>query len=445
MRMRKVVHGRPMAAAGARREAAVVGGLVAVALVSVWMLFLLGGRTKPAARATGARPKAVVPSRVPYDDLVYGRVKVLDEAARRVEVSYDFEPLPLAEGRFYSEDDRYPQLNDWNAPARGWWRSRIPRFRGKIAGSARTRLAFVGDVEVAADMEMRGRAASIMLATNRVNEGYECLLAAEGDAAGSVALRARRVERRGAAEPEADDERGGLREVVTDLAGPAAIEPPPLGRRMAVVFARAADRLSVAIDGRELVAASVPDDARFDGGNVSLLAQEGTILWESVRIVGTLSPEWIDSRMSELLSFTGPDQYESDDVWTTAREIQADGTEQARTMSPDGDVDWALVVVPEGTSAVRVETCDIGLGIDTELAAFAADGVGRLEARPAPAAEAGAATLLVEARGLRSFCVRVSEREGRRGSYALRAAPVGGMKAFVPGNAAAGDGEVDER
>jgi hypothetical protein len=146
--------------------------------------------------------------------------------------------------------------------------------------------------------------------------------------------------------------------------------------------------------------------------------------WDDVRITGALDPEWVEARMAVAVRLTGPDPFEPDDTWSTARELAGDASEQERTFAPEGDVDWVTVAVPAGAERMAVETRDIHLGITTELAAFGADGRTPLDSETLDMDEPGAAGIAFATGGAPLVYVRVTEPEGRAGTYRLRARPL---------------------
>ncbi len=394
------------------RDTAVVLGLLAVAVAAVWVVLEIGNGRGTAARPPRRRPASVLPARVPYRDLVGGKVRELPDG--RVEILYTFERAPVEGNRSAFDGDPYPELADWNRRLAGSRaRASVVRGEGRLRGEARTRLAFSGPVEVSVDLEIRKGAAAIQLATDRAGVGYECMIGSDG----TVRLRLLRVVK------EEDGKRARIK--VEELAGPVRGAAIPPGRRIAALFVKSEDALRVELDGREVLRAPLPSPDPFPGGNVALRSPGGRVLWDDVRITGTLDPDWIEVMMAMAVRLTGRDDFEPDDTWPTARELLADGSEQERSFSPWGDVDWVSVAVPEGVRFVRVETLDLHLGIGTELAVFGPDGKTPLDFAVVPAGDSGvgARAIVVPTGGAEQFYLRISPPEGRVGTYRLRASP----------------------
>jgi len=441
-----IPRGRKSHIPGGRRETLIVLAMLSAAALAVWSVLAYsprrgtrgrggrGGRGRSSARA---HPASVIPSRVPYGDLVRGKVR--EVAPGRVEVLYDFELAAVPEGEVFTRADLYPQLDDWKRSLAGSkHKGAVVRGEGRLFGEARTRLAFVGPVEVAADVEILEGAAAIRLAADRTGAGYECRI----DHGGEVKLSIRRHKRSEAGEYVIKAE---------DLVPPASVPGWGAGaspggrapdedtdaetarRRIAVLFAKSEDTLRVEIGGREVLRAPVPSPDPFPSGNVALRSPGGRVLWDDVRIRGTLDREWIESMMEVAVRLTMKDEYEPDDTWPAAHELMAGGAEQARTLSPEGDVDWVSVATSAGTKRVLVETHELHLGISTELAAFASDGKTPLRTSASEANEPGAAALVVPTKGAPLFYIRITEPEGRRGSYRLRARDLGPEASPPPG------------
>ncbi len=438
-----IPRGRKSHIPGGRRETLIVLAMLSAAALAVWFVLSYsarrgtrgrGGRGRSSARA---HPASVIPSRVPYGDLVRGKVR--EVAPGRVEVLYDFEPAAVPAGEMFTRADLYLQLDDWNRQLAGSEHDgAVVRGEGRLFGEARTRLEFVGPVEVAADVEILEGAAAIRLAVDRTGAGYECRI----DHGGEVKLSIRRRKR---------SEARGYYVKAEDLVPPASVPGWRAGaapggrapdedadgetarRRIAVLFAKSKDTIRVEIGGREVLRAPVPSPDPFPSGNVALRSPGGRVLWDDVRITGTLDSEWIESMMEVAVRLTMKDEYEPDDTWPAAHEIMADGAEQARTLSPEGDVDWVSVATPKGATRVLVETRGLNLGISTELAAFASDGKTPLRTSASGTNEPGAAALVVPTNGAPLFYIRITEPEGRRGSYRLRAKDLGPEGSPSPG------------
>jgi hypothetical protein len=184
-------------------------------------------------------------------------------------------------------------------------------------------------------------------------------------------------------------------------------------RQIAVVFAKSADTLRVEIGGREVLRAPVPSPGPFPSGNVALRSPGGQVLWDDVRITGTLDREWIESMMEIAVRLTMKDEYEPDDTWPAAHELMADGAEQARTLSPEGDVDWVSVATRAGAGRVLVETRKLSLGITTELAAFASDG-------KTPLQTSASGTALIDRAGIQVGTCAVRGAVGARSGGIVR-------------------------
>lgn len=414
---------RPGLAVSSLKETLTVLAMLAAAAVSIWLVLR-------AYRPEGPRSAAIevpsdipiLPRRIPYEDLIAGKVRRLDDV--RVEVFYDFEPLPKQEGRPVSDAELYPQLEDWNLSIPGSRANTgIVRGEGRLLGEARTRLAFGIPVSVALELEILSGVAVVQLATDRSGDGCELLV--EG-ATGLCSLRLR--------------EAGKSREVPWSSAEFSAQGRPVLGLRLAASIELAATEL------RAELAAADPEGVpfRFSGqarlpsgavrpeGNIALRSQlpssrrpdgTGRVVWDNVRIAAEISRQWLEDRLHAALALLGPDEFEPDDSWTRAREIVADGSEQSRTFFPAGDVDWVSVAAPKGSLAVLVETLSPRYGVSTLLEAFDVDGKTALLARTVQkSSEPGAAALEVSPGRGRVFYVRISEPEGRRGTYRLRAA-----------------------
>ncbi|MHC4198843.1 MAG: hypothetical protein ACYSU0_02560 [Planctomycetota bacterium] len=428
-----IPRGRKSHIPGGRRETLIVLAMLSAAALAVWFVLAYSARrgTRGGGRSSArAHPASVIPSRVPYGDLVRGKVR--EVAPGRVEVLYDFEPAAVPAGEVFTSADLYPQLDDWNRQIAGSeHRGAVVRGEGRLFGEARTRLEFVGPVEVAADVEILEGAAAIRLAVDLTGAGYECRI----DHGGEVKLSIRR--RKSSEVGEYDDIEA------EDLVPPAGVPGWRAGaspdgrapdedadaetarRRIVVLFAKSEDTLRVEVGGREVLRAPVPSPDPFPSGNVALRSPGGRVLWDDVRITGTLDRDWIESMMEIAVRLTMRDEYEPDDTWPAAHELMADGAEQARTLSPEGDVDWVSVATSAGAGRVLVETSDTSLGITTELAAFASDGKTALETSASEAKEPGASALVVPTGGAPLFYVRITEPEGRRGSYRLRAKVLG--------------------
>lgn len=410
-----------------RRETLGVLAMLSVAALAVWLVYARSARRAedgPTGASGRVRPASVVPARVPYRDLVRGRVR--EPAPGRVEILYDFEQAAVPEGRLVTHADLYPELDDWNlSPSDRRLHSGVVKGEGRLFGEARTRLAFAGPVEVEVELEIIEGAAAVRLAADRAGGGYECAIAPGGE----VRLRIRRHEHDDSKgdqnKGDAKKRKGEGRLKVEDLAAPAGTGEIAAGRRCRVLFAKSEDTLRVETDGREILRAPLPSPDPFPVGNVALRSPGGRALWDNVRITGTLDREWIESMMRFEVRLTGKDDYEPDDAWPAARELLAGGTEQVRSFSPEGDVDWVSVAAPEGARRVLVETRDLHLGITTDFAAFASDGKTPLYVRPAETKEPGAGALVVPTGGARLFYLRITEPEGRRGTYRLRASVPG--------------------
>jgi hypothetical protein len=388
----------------------VVLGLLGLAAGAVAVVVLSRGPTKNRApRRERTVPDSPVPPRIPYRDLVRGRARPLPGG--RVEILYDFEPVEPEDARFATDADVYPQLDDWNRRIPGSRaKNAVVSGEGRFAGQARTRIAFSGPVEVAAELEVFDRPAAIQVSTDLSGLGYDCQVRPDG----TVNLRVRRLKNEKKPEEGAESE---------DLCDPVKLPAPAEGRRLRVVFSKTEGEIKLAVDGIVAARAPLPSPDPFPAGNVALRTT-GLARWDDVRITGTLDPEWVEARMAVAVRLTGPDPFEPDDTWSTARELAGDASEQERSFAPEGDVDWVTVAVPAGAGRIAVETRDIHLGITTELAAFGADGRTRIAAEVLKPSEAGAAAIAFATGGASLIYVKVSEPEGRAGTYRLRAAPL---------------------
>ncbi len=441
------------AARGTRRDVALCLGLISLAFGTVAIVGVTYVRdAEPAPPGDRRAPESIVPARVPYGELLNGSFRELEDG--RIEIRYDFDPLPRVEGTFFTESDLYPQLRDWNTSlARSRVRTGVVRGEGRLSGEARTRIAFEGPVEVELELEIVSGAAAIQIATNTAGEGYECLISSNGE----VRLRWREVvvEEGGGFEDIAtlsERQKKRRREVVVKDLGPAGKIRAPVGRRLRVRFARTEEALFAEVNEVRVEAPSTTEAPPVEAplvmeaplvpeaplgrrdpwseGNIALRSRGGRVLWDNVRITGRLSRKWLEERMEIATRLTGPDHYEPDDVWAMSRELAADGKEQIRTLSPAGDVDWITVAVPEGVKSVSVETRGLELGISMELSAFDIDGKTRLEYERFEGKEPGAVRIVVpvddktdEGRGGRraAFYVRIAEPEGRCGVYRITA------------------------
>jgi len=426
-RSKLIPRGRKTRIPGGARDTAVVLGLLAFAAGAVAAVLLTRGTDAGTPRARRTVPESRVPPRIPYQDLVRGRARALPEG--RVEISYDFEPVEPEDVRFATDADIYPQLDDWNRRIHGSrGKNAVVSGEGRFAGQARTRIAFSGPVEVAAELEVFRMPAAIQVCTDVSGLGYDCHIRPDG----RVDLRMRRLR-----DPNAPKE--GFESV--DLCDQAKLPAPAAGRRLRVVFAKTEAELTLTIDGTVITRASLPKPDSFPAGNVALRTT-GVARWDNVRIAGVLDTDWAETRMAIAVRLTGPDPFEPDDTWSTARELAGDGSEQERTFSPEGDVDWVTVAVPPGAGRIAVETRDIHLGITTELAAFGADGRTPLEWETLKTEEPGAAGIAFATGGASLVYVRVSEPEGRAGTYRLRARPL--RSSELMGNAIPLSGSPDE-
>jgi len=410
-RPRGLARARPLSIPGARRETLLVlallagsGGAALLVLRATAREPVEGGRAREARR-----PGSILPDRIPYADLIRGKVTEL--GGGRIEVLYDFEPVPKIEGRGLTDVDLYPQLEDWNLSlADSRTRTGVVRGEGRLVGEARTRLAFAGPVEVSLQLEIVSGAAAIQLATNRSGEGCEVLI---DGASGLGRLRSRLGEE--------------LREIEWD-----SLElfsgGPLFGLRLGLSATLSDEELRVELAGRWSARARVPPGMARREGNIALRSPGGRVLWDDVRIRGEMSREWLEDRLHAALALLGEDEFEPDDSWTYSRELLADGTEQSRTLCPENDADWVSVVAPGSGGAVLVETVGLHFGVRTTLDIFEADGRTPIEPLPtgrdSEAQEPGSAAALVAVDGRRAFYVRISEAEGRRGTYRLRARPV---------------------
>ncbi|MHC5057748.1 MAG: hypothetical protein ACYTKD_24010, partial [Planctomycetota bacterium] len=161
-----IPRGRKTHIPGGARDTAVVLGLPALAAVAVGAVVLSRGPTRNRApRRKRTVPDSPVPKRIPYRDLVRGRARGL--AGGRVEMLYDFEPVEPEDARFATDADVYPQLDDWNRRIPGSRaKNAVVSGEGRFAGQARTRIAFSGPVEVAAELEVFDRPAAIQVSTD---------------------------------------------------------------------------------------------------------------------------------------------------------------------------------------------------------------------------------------------------------------------------------------
>jgi hypothetical protein len=470
-----IPRGRKSHIPGGRRETVIVLAMLLAAALAVWLVLAYSARRGRRGRGRSparVHPASVIPSRVPYGDLVRGKVREVapgrievlgynrssasptpslpdGEPQRQVgrlrrsrtviiEVLYDFELAAVPAGEVYTSADLYPQLDDWNRSLAGSeHKGAVVRGEGRLFGEARTRLGFVGPVEVSADIEILEGAAAIRLASDRTGAGYECRIGSGGEVRLSI-RRCKRNEARGY-EVEAEDLVPPGR--IPGRAGDAPGGRVPDGdaeaalrrRRIAVLFAKSKDTLRVEIGGQEVLRAPVPSPDPFPSGNVALRSPGGQVLWDDVRIRGTLDREWIESMMKIAVQLTMKDEYEPDDTWPAAQELMAGGVEQARTFSPEGDVDWVSVAAPGAATRVLVETRKLRLGITTELTAFASDGKTPLETSASGTDEPGASALVVSTHGEPLFYIRITEPEGRCGSYRLRARVLGPQTGLSPG------------
>ena len=403
-----IPRGRRTHIPGGMRDTAVVLGLLALAAGAVAVVILTRA---PDETRRGERkvPDSLVPTRIPYRDLVRGRARSLADG--RVEIVYDFEPVNVEDVHFATDADVYPQLDDWNRRIPGSpGKNAVVSGEGRFAGQARTRIAFSGPIEVAAELELFRRPAAIQICTDLSGLGYNCQIRPDG----TVVLRLRRLKNE-----KAPDE--GVESV--DLSEPAKLDSSAAGRRLAVRFSKTKDLLRLEVDGREAARAPVPSPDPFPDGNIALRTT-GVARWDDVRITGTLGPRWVEARMAVAVRLTGPDQFEPDDTWSTAHELAGDGSDEERTFAPQGDVDWVTIAVPAGAERMVVETRDLHLGIATELAVFGADGRTPVAAETLESDEPGAAGIAFPTGGAPLVYVKVSEPEGRAGRYRLRARPL---------------------
>jgi len=408
-RSKLIPRGRKTHIPGGVRDTAVVLGLLVFAAGAVAVVLLTRGVDGDTTREKRTVPDSRVPPRIPYQDLVRGRARALPEG--RVAISYDFEPVEPEDASFATDADIYPQLDDWNRRIRGsHGKNAVVSGEGRFAGQARTRIALSGPVEVATELELFRMPAAIQVCTDLSGLGYDCHIRPDG----KVDLRMRRLK-------NANEPKEGFESV--DLCDQVKLPSPPVGRKLRVVFAKTETELTLTIDGIEITRAPLPSPDPFPAGNVALRTT-GFARWDDVRITGTLDPDWVETRMAIAVRLTGPDPFEPDDTWSTARELAGDGAEQERTFSPEGDVDWVTVAVPPGAGRFAVETRDIHLGITTELAAFGADGRTPLESEALDVKEPGAAGIAFATGGASLVYVRITEPEGRAGTYRLSARPL---------------------
>jgi hypothetical protein len=407
---RLTLRGRKTHIPGGLRDTAVVLGLLAVAAVAVAVVLLTRGSTgKHAPRVKRTVPDSHVPPRIPYQDIVRGRARGLPGG--RVEIFYDFEPVEPEDAIFATDADIYPQLDDWKRRIQGSRaRNAVVSGEGRFAGQARTRIAWSGPIEVAVELEIFKRPAAIQVATGLAGHGYDCLIRPDG----TVSLRLRQLKNED--KPEEGSES-------VDLCEGAKLAKRAAGRRLRVVFSKTKDFLSLVVNDVEVARAPLPSPDLFPGGNVALRTT-GVARWDNVQITGTLGDEWVEARMAVAVKLTGPDPFEPDDTWSTAREFAGDGSDEERTLAPEGDIDWVTVAVPEGAERMIVKTRDIHLGITTELAAFGADGRTPLVCDALWMYEPGAAGIAFATGGASFIYVRISESEGRAGTYRLRAMPL---------------------
>jgi len=426
-RSKLIPRGRKTRIPGGARDTAVVLGLLAFAAGAVALVMLTRGTDADTPRAVRTVPESRVPPRIPYQDLVRGRARALPEG--RVEIFYDFEPVEPEDARFATDADIYPQLDDWNRRIHGSrGKNAVVSGEGRFAGQARTRIAFGGPVEVAAELEVFRMPAAIQVCTDVSGLGYDCHIRPDG----KVDLRMRRLK-------DPDKPKEGFESV--DLCDQAKLPAPAAGRKLRVVFAKTEAELTLKIDDEVVARAPLPSPDPFPAGNVALRTT-GVARWDDVRITGTLDRDWVETRMAIAVRLTGSDPFEPDDTWPTARELAGDGSEQERTFSPEGDVDWVTVAVPPGAERMAVETRDIHLGVTTELAAFGADGRTPLECETLEIEEPGAAGIALATGGAALVYVRVSEPEGRAGTYRLRARPL--RRSELMSNAIPLSGSPDE-
>ncbi len=410
LRSRLIPRGRKTHIPDAMRDTAVVLGLLALAGVAVAVVLLASGSTdRDARRVKRTIPDSFVPPRIPYQDLVRGRARGLPGG--RVEIFYDFDPVEPEDVRFVTDADIYPQLDDWNRRIQGSRaKNAVVSGEGRFAGQARTRIAWSGPVEVAVELEIFKRPAAIQVCSGLSGHGYDCQIRPDG----TVNLRLRRLKNE--EKPEEGSESVNLSEG-------AKLGKPAAGRKLRVVFSKTKDFLALEVDGVEAARAPLPSPDPFPSGNIALRTT-GVARWDDVRITGTLDADWVEARMAVAVRLTGPDDSEPDDTWSTAREFAGDGSDEERTLAPKGDVDWVTVAVPAGAERMVVKTRDIHLGITTKLAAFGADGRTPLEYDTLWMYEPGAAGIAFATGGASLIYVKVSEPEGRVGTYRLSAGPL---------------------
>jgi hypothetical protein len=84
-----------------REIAGVVGAALAAVLAVGLVIAVRGARDQGLRRSAG--PRSIVPARVPYADLLSGRVGAPDGAGR-VELRYDFQPLSEGPGQRFLSD-----------------------------------------------------------------------------------------------------------------------------------------------------------------------------------------------------------------------------------------------------------------------------------------------------------------------------------------------------
>ena len=392
------------------REALLVVGLVAVALLSVWLALrstIAGTAGDVPDRAASLPDPAELPNRIPYADLISGKVRDLPNG--KVEIFYDFNPKPKIEGRIFTEDDLVPQLGDWNLRLPGSpYKTSLIRGEWRLRGQGRTRLSFLGPVSVSAELEIVSDKAAIQLSTNRKNEGYECEIAPNG-----VVRIWRRVlvktddEESEAGDGSTEDKRGlGKSNLV-------------LGEGVVtVVFARSDTELWLTVDGKEVIRTFIGDDDPIKSGNIALRTK-GKALWDNIRITGTVDPDWLKDRLFVSLSLLSRDNYEPDGSWTMARELITGSRTQSRTLFPLRDVDWISVPVPAGAAAVEFELKRPRFGVNPEIEVYESDGRTPAEGVTLTPIESGGIRARIAGAERTSVYVRIADPEGRRGTYDL--------------------------
>jgi hypothetical protein len=198
---------------------------------------------------------------------------------------------------------------------------------------------------------------------------------------------------------------------------------PESGEAVRLACEASTSEVFVEIAGKEVLRASVPQEQSFEFGNVALRAS-ARAYWDDVEIASRVAPSWLEDRLYIALSLLSADMYEADNSWTTARELLAGAAAQARTFHPGGDIDWISVSASDEVRFVRLVVSNARFGIVPEVRLYEPNGVTLIDAGT-PSRTTSEVSYLVPLEGRTSFYARLSEAEGRLGTYDLRAVVVG--------------------